>query len=260
MAEGAMKRRRWATAAVCNGLAAALVASWLWPGTRPAWDALDLRVFLALNGSLDWGRPWQVFWAVMNWRPSDLLAGCMILGLVWVWLRRCGRASAKRGLASLGAFAVLLVATRVFSSEVVCDGYQRPSPTKAVRADGAPLIPGAIRLGDLVSRIDPKDSAKDCFPADHAYVLIAMTVFLWIHAGRRFGVVSAALLAPFALPRLVGGAHWATDILVGAVCMALVSLSLWFGTPLSAWVVDKAERKGDRLLTWCVGLLRLSKA
>jgi hypothetical protein len=40
------------------------------------------------------------------------------------------------------------------------------------------------------------------------------------------------LAAILVLPRLVGGAHWLTDILIGSGSMALVSISLLMATPV----------------------------
>ena len=50
---------------------------------------------------------------------------------------------------------------------------------------------------------------------------------------RNFWSLAAALLVVFfSLPRLIAGAHWLSDILVGGVSIALVTLAFGLYTPL----------------------------
>ena len=55
---------------------------------------------------------------------------------------------------------------------------------------------------------------------------------LWFFAGRRYGLVSAVFATFFVLPRLVSGAHWFTDAIIGGVVTALVVVPLVVYTPV----------------------------
>ena len=60
----------------------------------------------------------------------------------------------------------------------------------------------------------------------------------WLYAGGRIGRLAVVVAIIFLAPRLVVGAHWASDILVGSAGVCLVSLSLAIATPVQAIVVD----------------------
>lgn len=211
------------------------LASWLFPSTRELWDAVDGTIFFSLNGSLVTGKTWQGFWAIANWRPIDIIAAGLILliGFSWIYsLKIDKRLSALSGLAVL---LFVIIATR-FSAALVLylTEYQRYSPSIT-------LTP-SFRLSELVTWIDAKDYHKDCFPGDHGYVVMSCIVFFFLQAGRRWGLVSLFLLFPFMVPRLVSGAHWATDIIIGSGVMALVSLPLLFATPIYHWCVTLSNK------------------
>ena len=69
---------RWQLGRLMAGLALAaiLLATWIVGGPlREAWDSLDAQVFYQLNGSLAEGESWRVFWALVNHRAYDAVAG-----------------------------------------------------------------------------------------------------------------------------------------------------------------------------------------
>ncbi|MBF0188559.1 MAG: phosphatase PAP2 family protein [Magnetococcales bacterium] len=203
-----------------------LMGSWLLPATRPLWDALDTVVFRTLNGTLAWGSVWQGFWAIANWRPFDILAGIVILMFLLHWFRSEPRSELGGRLVAFLLFGVVVVTTKVVSFQTIVDifDYHRPSPTW--------VFEDTLRLTQLVDWIKTKDASGSSFPGDHALVLVMTTFFFVIHGGRRLGSWAAVAFIPFVLPRLVGGAHWITDILCGAIPLALVGLSWWYATPL----------------------------
>jgi membrane-associated phospholipid phosphatase len=87
-----------------------------------------------------------------------------------------------------------------------------------------------------------KDETVACFPGDHATTLLLFTVLYSFYAGRKLGAF-AALYAIFRiLPRLIVGAHWASDIIVGSGCLVLFFLSLALCTPFHTWTIDRIEK------------------
>jgi membrane-associated phospholipid phosphatase len=79
-------------------------------------------------------------------------------------------------------------------------------------------------------------------PGDHATTLLLFTVMYTFFAGRKLGTY-AALYAIFRiLPRLIVGAHWFSDIVVGSGCLVLFFLSWALCTPFHTWIIDRIEK------------------
>ena len=231
-------------------LACAWFASWLIPATRALWDRLDEAIFFSFNGSLADSTFWQSFWAIANWRPFDVIAASLILIIGFNWIYRLNREQRLSALSGLGVLLVIILATRFSAAFLLyITDYQRYSPSIT-------LAP-AYRLSELITWINAKDYHKDCFPGDHGYVVIACVVFFFLQAGKRWGLLSLALLSPFMLPRLFSGAHWATDIIIGSGTMALLSMSLLFATPLYQVSTRALDRLLLVLLKPLLGALRL---
>ncbi len=233
------RRPQWKPAFLLSGLLAAvlLTASWLWPPTRSFWDSMDRSVFTYLNGSIAGNSHQQIFWAITNWRPFDLVGGLAILLIALFWLKRDGGVeNFSYNTSELFLFTIFLITFNVTLQmlfEII--DYSRLSPTK--------VIENTVRLSQQVPWIETKDSSVDSFPGDHAYVLLSITALFTIRAGVRTGIVAASLFSPFNLPRLVSGAHWATDVLIGSVAMSLFVISLWFATPLGALLTRRVSKK-----------------
>lgn len=204
------------------------------PITRALWDSLDQAIFFTMNGWVAQDPFWQSFWAVANWRPFDLISASLILLLSFAWIYRSVIEVRLQILSGLALLLIIILATRFSSAFLLyLTEYQRYSPSITLEP--------SYRLNTLVSWIETKDYHKDCFPGDHGYVVISCIVFFFLQAGRHWGLLALLLFSPFMLPRLVSGAHWATDILIGSVTMALISMPLLFATPL--------YRTGQNLLT-----------
>ncbi|MCH8922281.1 MAG: phosphatase PAP2 family protein [Planctomycetes bacterium] len=211
---------------ISNALALLLVATWLTPATRQLWDRFDLAVFRLLNDSLALGHGWQMFWAVANYRALDVLPAVLILALFVVSIWGRPRDVQNQHWALLGVLAVVLVVVPPLMELVVHQSlhYSRLSPTL--------VLDDTLRLSQLVPSIEAKDASPACFPGDHAFVLLAVASFFWYVGRRRDALIASLLVAVFVLPRLVGGAHWATDVLVGGGAAALLAGSWTFATPL----------------------------
>jgi membrane-associated phospholipid phosphatase len=71
--------------------------------------------------------------------------------------------------------------------------------------------------------------------------LLLSNVFFWYYGGRRFGLVCLFMTVIFSLPRLIGGAHWLTDDLVGGGFITLLAMSWLLATPLQHWLLRWVE-------------------
>ncbi|MGN7610777.1 phosphatase PAP2 family protein [Magnetococcales bacterium HHB-1] len=226
-------------------LAILILLSWLIPFSRQGWDIFDQQIYRYLNGSLLWGESWQAFWAIANWRPFDLVPGTIILIMLGLWLRQSpSLKEANRRIIQIALFALLIGFIKVVSFEIIVDlfDFRRLSPTR--------IFDDGLRLTEMVTWIKTKDSSGSSFPGDHALVMILLTGFFFFHQGRKAGFQALVLLFPFYLPRLVGGAHWSTDILIGSLCLGLLGLAWWRGSPLSERLPTQIAERLDHPLTW----------
>jgi membrane-associated phospholipid phosphatase len=245
-AAGPAARPAWHPVPLIAGVVAVLVLFGSWLGQR--WSAADEAVFRYFNSQLGRGAA-TTFWAITNWRPFDIVSAALIGAFVLAWLRQADAAELEERVAQFVGFCLLLVAVKGIEHLLLyLLHYQRQSPSLAY-AD-------AIRLSRLVTWITVKDSGATVFPGDHAFVLFATVGFLRIHAGRAMGIAAALVLLPLAVPRLAGGAHWLSDVMVGGLCMAVLLLCAAYATPLGCLLSRAIRTRGGRPLAACIALGR----
>jgi len=216
----------------CNLVALILLASWLWPPARLLWDRLDAVAFHFLNAPLAGNAAWARFWGVCNMRPVDLGFGLVMLSFLikgnWIY----PAARVRNALYAFLAILLLLLLIRVgpLNELVKAMHWQRASPSLTV--DGAVRL--TVLFPDWVADWHMKDSSGRSFPGDHASVLLLWAIFLSFNARgwRRWMVWGLAVL--LMLPRLVSGAHWLSDIMVGGVFVALVTTGWGLYTPYAS--------------------------
>jgi membrane-associated phospholipid phosphatase len=106
-----------------------------------------------------------------------------------------------------------------------------------------------------------KDSATRSFPGDHASVLLIWAMFMSFFARNWRLLLVWVMAVIFMLPRLVAGAHWGSDALVGGVFLSLLGLAWACFTPFayraSEWL-EKVTLPLTRLLAKLPLLGRLS--
>lgn len=210
-----------------NFISALLLISWLWPVTRAAWDLIDISIFTNLNDSLKTGDKWQTLWAIANWRLSDVPQFILILSIAFYWIFKQNKKLSKERAIKFFIFIILCFSIYTcFKLILKILDFNRQGPTGE--------IAGAFQLSKTITWLTVKDYSHSAFPGDHGFVLICSIVFYWINGGFRLGLVSLTIFAPFLLPRLVVGAHWTTDIMVGSIFISLVTISCYFGTPLQS--------------------------
>jgi membrane-associated phospholipid phosphatase len=212
------------------GLSIALLMSWFFEPTRSLWLTFDEKVFWALNDSLAWGTGWQVFWAVANNRAVDVVAALSMIGLFAHFVLR----KARDRMDFFVAVGLMLTGLIYVGSQLTGAIFvERPSPTW--------IYPNALRLSELVSRIPTKDLSSDSFPGDHATVLFICAGVATYYLPRAYAAATWAMAIVFMAPRLMGGAHWMTDYLVGSAAVAGFVLFYVFATPLHSIMTDRLE-------------------
>jgi membrane-associated phospholipid phosphatase len=220
-----------------------LLASWWVEGsvTRNLWDRLDRAVFFQFNGSLAEGRGWQLFWAIANARAFDLVGGMFILVVYLHYAFAQQRAYLTERLTMLVVLVVVVTLAVQLGKIFLAIG--RPSPSKVLQP--------VIWLNQLFPDIPAKVRSGNSFPGDHTTVLMFWACFMWVFAGWRYGLLAAGGTVLLSLPRLVGGAHWLTDSIVGAGVIVLLGLPLLICTPFYAQVVGRVQP----LMQWPVKIL-----
>ena len=224
---------RWFSFLLSHALALGLVGSWLWPETRRIWDLYDAGTFQLLNSSLAFGDWWAASMAHANTRVWDVVAAVLI-GLLLLWnIRFYEKRCTLSGWFSLALLVVSVwLVKSLVCSAIVHDvmGFHRASPTRVVAA--------CNYINELVPAIDAKQDSPHSFPGDHGFVLFCVALYLVYRGSGRQETLAWLLVFVFGLPRMVVGAHWATDIVVGSAVIALLTMAWLMATPLHDRIVN----------------------
>jgi membrane-associated phospholipid phosphatase len=228
-----------------NISASVLLASWLWQPTRILWDALDNATFDLLNAPLAHNTFYSALAAIANMRPVDIGVGLILLSLL---IKRDFILKVSQLRQAFFAFFVLLLLLLLvrfgFNEVLKIMNWKRASPSL--------VLPDAVRLTHLFpnwqANLYLKDSSEQCFPGDHASVLIIWAMLCSAYAKHWKILLVWGLCALFMLPRLIAGAHWASDDFVGGVFLALIAFSWGFFSPILELTSDWLNRKLSPIL------------
>lgn len=210
--------------------AAALLLSWLLEPSRGLWLAVDEVVFRLFNESLKSGSDaWRMLWAVANHRLFDIVS---VLALASVFVVSALRSRRTDRIWHLSV-AILTALAAFLATQL---GHLLP----IVRASGTVIFSKTFHLNEWAT-FKTKDIAYSTFPGDHgmvAFVCVAC-VFHYLENRYRIPVIIAAVIS--VTPRLVGGAHWLSDELVGAGFVTMIVVAWLFSTPLAAVILEKIQ-------------------
>jgi membrane-associated phospholipid phosphatase len=228
---------KWKPLLFCHLAIVVLLGSFLWPVTRAYWEIVDVAVFKFLNGTL-LDHPWvQLFWAFVNHKKADLVEDAIFLFFFILAVVKAPQDQKIRRTAQF-IFTVLLAGTLIYfvNRTLLREHVLIPRESPSL------VVTPCVRLSQEIPWLTIKDETVACFPGDHATTLFLFAVLYTFFAGKRLGIY-ACLYAVFRLlPRLIVGAHWFTDIVVGTTCLVLFLLSWSLCTPLHTWMIDKIER------------------
>lgn len=214
-----------------------ILGSWICPVSRIGWDAVDRAVFFYLNGSVATPSLWSHFWAVLNSRIMDLVPLLLLLPFLVVPDLVIDRN--RRITACCHLFIILIIMLIVrFSFEQITDilHWRGFSPTLTLQP--------AHLLSDMYPALNPKDTSNQSFPGDHSGVLMIVASFLLLQGINRWNWFITGVAVFFMLPRLIAGAHWFTDVAVGGLFIASISMAAGFFTP---WPLAWATALGARI-------------
>ncbi|KAA0876194.1 phosphatase PAP2 family protein [Nitrincola tapanii] len=206
-------------------IALVLMLSFIWPSGQDLWRSLDERIFLILNGSLAEGGTWAWFWAWANTRYKDLALAVVMLAFL-VFPGPSFRApQLQQALVGFLALILLLLPFRYVIYEIAkLLELSGPSPSLVLQP--------AYMLTELFPNISAKDASGRSFPGDHATVMVIWAGYLLWNSPLIGRLLALALTLFAILPRMVGGAHWFSDVAVGGLAIALPVLAWGFYSPL----------------------------
>ncbi|MDL4913819.1 MAG: phosphatase PAP2 family protein [Enterobacterales bacterium endosymbiont of Blomia tropicalis] len=226
-----MAASRLITILLLNALGAVLFLSWYLPPEHGFWFGVDKAIFFSFNKQMVAHPGFALLVAMTNFRGFDLIS-LLAMGLLYLTFWRRETPQGRRKLLAIG---ITMLLTAVVLNQL---GHllpvQHASPTL--------FFENVHRVSELTG-IPAKDASKNSFPGDHGMMLIIFACFMWRYFGFRPFLIAAAIVIIFALPRIMAGAHWFTDVAVGSLSIILVGLSWWLLTPASDVVVNWFYRK-----------------
>lgn len=227
---------------LCQAAGLLIYASWLFEPTRALWDALDSRVFFLLNGLLAEGDRVRLFWAAANTKTADILTGLGMILFFFVFIFSGPRSSRIERLTMFGILSGMILLSQ---DGGLVDLYKRIISVE--RASPSLVLEPVFRLSELVPQIKAKDASPGSFPGDHGIVTMIWVGCIWFFASWRWGLAATLFGSLILLPRMVAGAHWLSDNLVGSSLLALLMVAWILCTPLGYYL--------QRLGIWILGFM-----
>ena len=228
---------KWKTLLFCHALAAIFLITLFLPSTKGFWEVIDVAFFKWVNGSLD-GRPnWQLFWALANHKLADWVEDLCVLFFFAAYVKQACRSMRPRKIAEL-LFCILYIGAIIYFVNRMLFRENLSIP----RLSPTLVVDSSVRLSEHISWLHIKDDSSKSFPGDHGTTALLFAASFSYLAGWRLGILASLYAAFLCMPRLITGAHWFSDVLVGSGSITLLFLSWAFCTPLFQTCVDKMEQ------------------
>ena len=197
---------------------------------RGTWTELDTAVFYFFNDKLVPGSLFLDVTAYTNKRAFDVISFTAMGLLYWYYFRRKDN-QGRRTMICLGV--CMLLAGIVIKQCGNVLPIAHPSPTYTFEG-----VNRLTKLTDIVT----KDASRNSFPGDHGMMLMIFAGFMARYFGKRAFALAALFVVVFSLPRIMSGAHWFSDIYMGSLAIACMTLSWFLLTPASDSCAGRLER------------------
>lgn len=221
-----MTTKRLLTILLLNALGLILFFSWYLPADHGQWFAIDKGIFYWFNDRMVTSKPLLWLVAITNFRAFDGVS-LLAMGALYLYFWRRETPQGRRRMLAIGI--TMLISAVVLNQLGHLIPVSHASPTK--------FFPDVHHVAQLTG-IPAKDSSSDSFPGDHGMMLMIFACFMLRYFSRRAFAVAVLIVLIFALPRVMIGAHWFTDIAVGSLSVVLVGMSWWLMTPASDYLVN----------------------
>ncbi len=234
-----MKKENLKWVIICNLLGALLLGSWFacTPGGvyHGLWLTLDKGIFYFFNEALSASKAFALFVGIVNLRVFDVVAFVAMLGIYYSYYRK-SNVEGKRWLFCIGV--AMLV------SAVIIKQFDKLLPIDRVSASVYfDQLYHNVNWVSQLSGLAAKDKSASSFPGDHGMMLLIFAVYMWKYIGKDAFIKGLAVFVIFSLPRIMGGAHWFTDVYVGSVSFVLLVLSWILLSPAADMFISWLEPK-----------------
>lgn len=230
-----MKQEKLQWIIICNILGILLFGSWYFTEFEGFWFEIDKAIFYGFNQMLTTSKAYMYFVALINLRIFDLVAFIAMLGIFYSYYRK-SNVEGKRWLFCVGiAMLISAIVMKQFDRMLTLD-----------RASASIYFDQLYHNVNFVSQLSgwpAKDRSASSFPGDHGIMLLIFVAFMWKYMGRSAFWKALAVFVIFSFPRIMGGAHWFTDVFVGSLSFVLVILSWILLSPAADIVIDWLEKK-----------------
>ncbi|MDB6081524.1 MAG: hypothetical protein JWO53_796 [Chlamydiia bacterium] len=221
-----------------------LIGSWFLPYSKDLWNSLDTNVFHFLNSCLEDKPFMQIFWALANVKLSDIYGAIFMASFFLLYIFEAkGPERAQR----LSQFFYVLIWGEIgilFTKEVLGPLL---SNLHLIRASPTLIFHDPALLSKAIPWLKVKDSARSSFPSDHGEILIQWAFFVWFFCRWRYAVWATLWAIFFMLPRLIAGAHWITDVLIGSVSVACIIVTWACFTPIYGFSMNFLKKIAYKL-------------
>lgn len=206
-------------------LPAVAAALWFTPFVGDFMQLLDHKIAFYANESLKLNYYWAYFWGIMNMRIETYMNGVLILILnIWYVLNvpKKDRVPAISMVILMWCWIQVGV---IFVHAVFFDGLllYRNSPSLSLEP--------FLRLSEYLENGGVKDASHRSFPGGHGFAMFYWAFFFTRFIPRRLALVTWAVAIFFCLPRIMSGAHWASDIIFAGM-LAYFIVNAMCSTPL----------------------------
>ena len=212
-----------------NLLGVLLFFTWFHADVNSFWPVVDKNVFFTFNQLLGENEAFRYLVAFTNLRFFDVF-GFLAMALLFLFQFLKHDKDYRRWMICMG-ITMLLTAVIAKQFAMTLD-FDRPSPTLHFSALGDNVL-FVSKLTDWPA----KDWSKSCFPGDHGMCLIIFCVYMLRYFGVKSFLAGLMITVLFSMPRVMSGAHWVSDIAVGAVTVNLLVLSWILITPVSDLII-----------------------
>ena len=189
-----------------------LFLSWLIYPLRLLWQNFDEIIFFSLNKILSCGESIKILIAWLNSRYGDwIYEGCVLLLYFFAAFK-------KKKIHFLYNFLFLVFC--IFITQICVNFFLLRKVLEIARYSPSYQFFHFIDLSYL-SFPNNRIFSTHSFPADHATTIFLCIIFSYYHLGKKNCLLLSIISCIFLLPRLIVGAHWLSDIIIGGGIIAL---------------------------------------
>ncbi len=201
------------------------------------WSKIDTSFFRLVNEPLRDSHLLRTFWAMANHTLADWVEDLFILGFCTLAIWKCQKgAKLKRG-AQFFFCLILTALTILLVNRLFCRDFLRLR-----RASPSLVLDQVVDISHYISWIRFKVHSSKSLPGDHATTALMFAISYAYLVRGRLGLLALLYGAFLCLPRLIVGAHWLSDIIVGSGCIVMVSISWAFFTPFADRMISAIEK------------------